>query len=56
MVTLLIIKGEFDMVLGIRAPEELKQKITVEAKRQGLTVNALVVSILWAWLKQNEKN
>lgn len=43
-------------LITLRTPKELKQKITVEAKRQGLTVNALVVSILWAWLKQNEKN
>ncbi len=34
-------------VLTIRMPSELKEKILKIAKHKGLTVNALIVQILW---------
>ncbi len=40
----------------IRAPEELKDKITTEAKRIGISTNALLLQILWTWLKEQEAN
>lgn len=36
----------------IRAPLELKCKISQRAKDMGLTVNALVLQILWSWVEQ----
>lgn len=37
----------------IRPPDSLKQKIQQAAKAEGHTVNALVIQILWAWIRQN---
>ena len=34
-------------VLTIRMPSELKEKILKIANQKGLTVNALIVQILW---------
>jgi predicted HicB family RNase H-like nuclease len=40
----------------IRAPEELKAEITNEAKRIGISANALVLQILDEWrMKKAEK-
>ena len=41
--------------ITVRVPKDLKEQITTEAKKQGLTMNALVLSILWAWIKQNKE-
>lgn len=37
----------------IRAPEELKRKITSEAKRIGISVNSLILQILWEWAERH---
>lgn len=39
----------------IRAPQELKEKLQEYAKRKGWTLNALILQILWAWVRENEK-
>lgn len=39
----------------IRAPEELKEKISGEAKRIGISMNALLIQIIWSWLKEQER-
>lgn len=39
-------------VMTIRPPEELKQALTDMAKKQGLTINALVIQILWEYVKE----
>lgn len=39
----------------IRAPEELKSRITSEAKRIGISTNALLLQILWNWLKEKNR-
>ena len=35
------------MVTTIRLPDELHRKLKDEAKKKGMTLNALVVSLLW---------
>lgn len=35
----------------VRCPEVLKDKLKSEAEKLGISVNALVLSILWAWQK-----
>ena len=39
----------------IRAPKELKTFIVNEAKRIGISANALILQILWEWLRKNEQ-
>lgn len=36
-----------------RLPKELMDKLKVIADRQGLTVNAVILQILWKWLDDN---
>lgn len=45
--------------ITLRATKDLKEKLRTEAKKQGFTVNALVLQILWEWansLKGGEGN
>lgn len=42
-------------MMTIRPPDNLKMAIKTEAKRRGLTVNALVVSILWEFVNKLKK-
>ena len=42
-------------ILTIRPPDELRNLIRATAKRKGLTVNALVLQILWDWIKAQDK-
>lgn len=45
--------------ITLRATKDLKEKLRMEAKKQGFTVNALVLQILWEWansLKGDESN
>ena len=35
----------------VRPPEDLKDRLQIEAQRMGLTLNALVLQILWDWAK-----
>lgn len=37
----------------IRTPKELKERIKAESERIGVTMNALMLQIMWDWMKQN---
>lgn len=37
----------------VRAPDELKESVVAEAQRIGISLNALVIQILWDWAKNN---
>jgi len=39
------------MQILIRAPKELKDTLQKRAKQIGITLNALILQILWEWLK-----
>ena len=36
-----------------RLPESLFERAKAEAKRQGISANALLIHILWDWAEQN---
>lgn len=38
-------------VTTVRMPEELKQLLQTYAKQTGISVNALIVYILWDWVR-----
>ncbi len=40
------------MQILIRTTEELKKTLQKEAKRIGITLNALILQILWEWVKR----
>lgn len=40
-------------IMTIRPPDELRQQLKQIAHIRGLTVNALILQILWDWVKQN---
>ena len=40
-------------IMTIRVPEVLQTKLKELAQKQGLTRNALVLQILWSWIKEN---
>ena len=45
--------------MTVRAPEELQEELKIRAGKQGLTRNALILNILWDWIrkeKEREKN
>lgn len=42
--------------MTIRLPSELRAIIKQTAKNQGFTLNALIINILWNWVKQNESH
>lgn len=44
------------MKILIRAPEELKKLLQEKAKKLGITLNALILQILWEWVKDHETN
>lgn len=39
-------------LIQIRAPELLKAEILKEAKKIGISMNALILQILWDWAKE----
>ncbi len=43
-------------IMTIRVPDELQIKLKKYAENQGLTRNALVLQILWAWIADNPNN
>ena len=43
------------MQILIRTPEKLKVKLQTRAKGMGITLNALVLQILWEWLENKEE-
>lgn len=43
-------------IMTVRAPDDLHLKLKNSAERHGLTRNALILQILWGWVKnQDEK-
>lgn len=42
-------------IMTLRAPEEMQKQLTISARRKGLTRNALILQILWRWLKDVDK-
>lgn len=38
-----------------RMPEELLSKLKDESERFGVSVNALILQILWEWVERNDK-
>ncbi|MDO5061994.1 MAG: hypothetical protein Q4D77_02365 [Peptostreptococcaceae bacterium] len=41
--------------MTIRLPEKLSEKLLKESKKQGFTKNALIIQILWEFLKKENK-
>ena len=42
-------------IMTIRAPEELREALRQISRELGYTTNALVLSILWDWVKANKE-
>ena len=40
--------------MTVRAPEELQEELKIRAGKQGLTRNALILNILWDWIRKGE--
>ena len=40
------------MQILIRAPEELKRLLQSKCKKLGITLNSLILQILWEWVKE----
>lgn len=38
-----------------RIPEELYVRLKEEAEKQGVSFNALILQILWQWVREEEK-
>lgn len=43
-------------IMTVRAPDALQEDLKKIAAREGLTRNALILQILWDWVKQKETN
>lgn len=41
-------------IMTLRVPETLQNNLKKIATHEGLTRNALVLQILWDWIKQNQ--
>ena len=41
--------------MTVRAPEDLQEELKIRAGKQGLTRNALILNILWDWVKKEKK-
>lgn len=42
-------------IMTVRAPDDLQNKLKMFAGKQGLTRNALILQILWEWVKRQER-
>lgn len=42
------------MQILIRAPKELKEILQARAKKIGVTLNALIILVLWDWIEMTE--
>lgn len=40
-------------ICTFRPPDELRQHLKKAANRRGVTMNALILQILWSWVKNN---
>ena len=38
-----------------RMPKELHNELEKEARKQGTSINALILQILWEWVEDNEQ-
>ena len=38
----------------LRIPSELKEKLAMAASRAGISINALVIFVLWRYLRKEE--
>ena len=43
-------------ICTFRPPEALRLKLKSIADKRGITMNALLLQILWDWLKENEQD
>lgn len=41
-------------ICTIRTPNELRETIKAKAKDKGISMNALVLQILWEWARKEE--
>ncbi|MCI9421079.1 MAG: toxin-antitoxin system HicB family antitoxin [Eubacterium sp.] len=41
-------------IMTVRAPDDLHLKLKKSAERHGLTRNALILQILWEWVKKQD--
>lgn len=48
-------EGESMAQMLIRPPDDLKDRLQAEARQKGLTLNALVLNILWDWAQRDEQ-
>ena len=42
-------------IMTVRATDKLQELLQQKAKQKGLTRNALVLQILWDWIKQEQR-
>lgn len=42
-------------IMTVRAPNELQKILKSEAEKRGVPRNALILQILWEWVRKNEK-
>ena len=40
----------------LRLPNNLIEKLKNQANRQGISINALILNILWEWVEKNIEN
>ena len=45
-----------ESIMTVRAPDELQKDLKKYALKHGLTRNALILQILWQWIKENDKD
>ena len=41
-------------ICTFRPPDELRQRLKGAAKKKGITMNALILQILWSWARAEE--
>ena len=56
MITVISLRGEKLMakIMTTRPPEELHKQLKYRANKKGLTLNALVIQILWEWIEREK--
>ncbi len=48
-----MIKKEDRRRFTLRLPDELFEKLNIEAERRGLSINSMILEILWKWEEKN---
>ena len=41
-------------IMTVRAPDELRQLLKKAAAERGITLNSLILQILWTWLEERK--